>query len=217
MPDEDQRANEPILEVGISEGGNKGASVLLVVSIIVTVLFTGFLVFWSYRLNSIAKDRAAALLSLQEELKSKQNTEIENKAASISSAVSILSTASKSKYLFRVFIDDLTKKITNDTKLNSLSIDDSGKVSIDGESASYRSVADLTVALQTSEKLKDISITGLSQSSSNDNEKSQGKVIFSISAKILDWKLAIAEAQTGASATEASDGVTIPAIGGTGG
>jgi len=208
MPDE-QQAQEPILEMGEPDKGGGAARTLLILTIIATILFVGFLVIWHYRLLSVASNENAAFSALQEQLNNPANKKIEDKANSVSSSVLVLSNASKSKYLFRAFIDQLDTKITNDTKLNSLSIDNSGKVSLDGESASYRSVADLAVALQTSDKLKDVTISGLSQSSANESGNKQNLVTFSISAMIKDWKIQTPETQELPSATG-----EVPTVGG---
>jgi len=207
MPDE-QQAQEPILEVGEPNKGGGAARTLLILTIIVTLFFVSFLIIWHYRLLSVANNKRAAFSALQEQLNDPANKKIEDKANSVSSSVLVLSGASKSKYLFRAFIDQLDTKITNDTKLNSLSIDNSGKVSLDGESASYRSVADLAVALQTSDKLKNVTISGLSQSGSGAGA-SAGTVTFSISATIKDWKIQTPETQESPSATG-----EVPTVGG---
>lgn len=208
MPDE----QEAVLEIGEKEKGGGAAGVFFVFSIIVTVLFVGFLVFWHYRLASVAKNKQAAYSALQDQINDKSNKQIKDRADSVTSAIQILSTAAKSKYLFRAFIDQLNSKITNDTKLNSLSIDDAGKVSLDGESASYRSVADLAVALSSSDKLTNVEVSNLSQSATETTAKSvsqnTSKVTFSISATIKDWK-----ANKQASGSESSTDI-VPAIGG---
>lgn len=187
MPDEGPRQakDEPFLEVGTSESGGKSSGIF-VITIMLSILFVGFLLFYKFYTNSVATDKEKTLTNLLAEIESKKNQEIENKADSVNFALSTLSTASSSRYLFRAFIDDLIAKITNDTKLNNLSIDSEGRVTMDGESGSYRSVADLALALESSKKLKDVSISGMSQAEEN------GKmiVIFSMSGQISDWKAA---------------------------
>lgn len=217
MPDE--QAQEPILEMGGAEKGGGAAAAFLVLTIIISLLFVGFLVVWHYRLLSVTNNKKAAFSALQEQLNDKSNKQVEDRAGSVTSAMQILSGAVKSKYLFRAFIDQLNSKITNDTKLNSLSIDSSGKVSLDGESASYRSVADLAVALSTSEKLTDVTISNLSQSvaespaatSGSASRQATSKVTFSISAKIKDWKTSTGEDQGTLSPTGEA---VVPAVGG---
>lgn len=213
MPDE--QAQEPVLEIGETERGSGAASTFFVLTIIIAVLFVGFLIFWHYRLVSLNSNKQAAFAALQEQLNDKTNKEAKDQADSVTSAVQILSTAAKSKYLFRAFIDQLDSKITNDTKLNSLSIDNVGKVSLDGESASYRSVADLALALSTFDKLANVSISNLSQTASGSasgKTAAAGKVTFSISATIKDWKVQTTAEQ--ASSSTSAAGEAIPTVGG---
>jgi len=195
MPDEEvhKAGAEPFLEIDAPESGSRTARLIFILTIVLVILIVGFLVFYKYYTASQAADKKQALQNLQTEINSKKNKETQDRAAQVNSATQILSTASKSKYLFKAFVDELIKKITNDTKLNNLSIDSSGRVAMDGQSGSYRSVADLALALKSSNKLKNIQIMGLTQS----NESGTVVVSFSMAAQISDWKSApAAEAQT---------------------
>jgi len=185
MPDEEsQKPREPFLEMNTPGGKKSAGGTLFTLVALFVILATGFLVFEKYHTASQAADKAGALQNLIDQLGNSKNKTVEDRANGINSALQILSTASKSKYLFRGFIDELVAKMTSDTKLNNLSIDDLGKVTMDGESGSYRSVADLAVALGSAKKLKDVQITGLSESSEN------GKTVvtFSMTGQISDWK-----------------------------
>jgi len=188
MPDDQEhraQASEPFLEINTpdSDGGGK-SSIIFILIIILVFLITGFLVFYSYQTASQAEDKLAAFENLQSEISSKKNSQIESKATQLNSAAKIITSASKSKYLFKIFMDELSKKITTDTDLENLNIDASGNVTFDGKSSSYRSVADLGVALKSWDKLSDIQISGLSMAS----EDGKNSVTFSITAKIKDWK-----------------------------
>jgi len=185
MPDEVRNAGheEPFLEID-TPGERSGSYTLsYILVIIVSVVVCGFLVYYKFHTDSLAADKSSSLDSFISTLESKNNSETEKKVNDINSAIRILSTEKKSKYLFKIFIDELKKKITNDIKLNNLSIDSQGIVVMDGESKGYRSVADLALALESSSKLDNIEITGLSLST--DGESSQ--VNFSISANLVDW------------------------------
>jgi len=204
MPDEEvhKEGTEPFLEINTPQGGSRTAGMVFILTIISVILIVGFLVFYKYHTDSQATDKEQALQNLQTELNSKKNKKIEDQAAQVNSTVQILSTASKSKYLFKAFIDELVKKITNDTKLNNLSIDSSGKVTMDGQSGSYRSVADLALALKSGSKLKNIQITGLTQSTEN----GAAVVSFSMIADISDWKSASTTETQAPSATTTPGG-----------
>lgn len=185
MPDEVRNAGheEPFLEID-TPGEHSGSYTLsYILVIIVSVVVCGFLVYYKFHTDSLAADKSSSLDSFISTLESKNNSETEKKVNDINSAVRILSTEKKSKYLFKIFIDELKTKITNDIKLNNLSIDNQGTVVMDGESKSYRSVADLALALESSSKLSNIEITGLSLSTDEGNNQ----VNFSISANLVDW------------------------------
>ena len=185
MPDEVRNAGheEPFLE--IDTPGERSSSYILsyILVIIVSVVVCGFLVYYKFHTDSLAADKSSSLDSFISTLESKNNSDTEKKVNDINSAIRILSTEKKSKYLFKIFIDELKTKITNDIKLNNLSIDNQGIVVMDGESKGYRSVADLALALESSSKLSDIEITGLSLSTDEGNNQ----VNFSISANLVDW------------------------------
>jgi len=96
-----------------------------------------------------------------------------------------LRTEMKSKFLFKSFIGELKAKTTNDVKLNNLSIDSEGRLGIDGESATYKSVAELAISLKSSEKLSNVEIKSLSKSSTTEGGS---YISFSITADLSDWK-----------------------------
>ena len=174
---------EPFLQMDSTEGRGGLSSTILIVLIIASLLFVGFLVFYKYSLISQAAEKESTLNNLMSELNSPDNEATILKARSIDSAVNIIRTASKTKYSFKGFIDDLKKKITTDVKLNNLSIDETGLVTIDGQSSNYRSVADLAVAIDSSDKIEDVNITSLTM----DPNATPVVAVFSITAKISDW------------------------------
>jgi hypothetical protein len=185
MPDEVRNTGpeEPFLEINTPREHSGFYALGYILVIIISVFVCGFLVYHKFHTDSLVTDKESALEGFILTLQSKNNSEVEKKVNDINSAVRILSAEKKSKYLFKIFIDEFKTKITNDTKLNNLSIDNQGTVSMDGESKSYRSVADLALALKSSSKLGDVQIAGLSLST--DGGVSQ--VNFSLSANLVDW------------------------------
>lgn len=208
MPEEIRRsaqAEEPFLEINTSEDQGGGTSTLVfITTIILVVLTTGFFVFYKYRTDSQVKDKQQALNNVLDQLNSSENKTLETKVDNLNSAVKIITTASKTKYSFKGFIDELTKKITNDTKLNSVSITDAGVVAFDGSSATFRSVADLALALKSSSKLKNVEIAGLTRSP----EAGVSQVSFSMTAQIKDWKVESVESTDTAAPADAIGGVS---------
>jgi len=187
MFDENPRtahSEEPFLEINTHEDEGGSSTLIFIFSIIIIIIVSGFFVYYKYRTQSQALDRQQALESTLNQLNSNNNEAVEETARNINQATTILSTAARSKFLFDAFITDLAHKITNDSKLNSLAISETGDLTIDGVGGSYRSVADLAISLQSSPKLDNIQIAGLSEST--DGGTSQ--VTFSMTGKIKDWK-----------------------------
>lgn len=188
MFDEQNRQNldEPLLkiETPASEGGGK-SMFFIIIAMVLAILF--FVIFIFYRYNTAAQvsDKTAALTELSDQLKSKENRAIENRVSSINSAVNVVKKASKSKYQFYAFMNELAGKTTNDVKINNLTIDKNGAVTIDGKSKSYRAAADLAMALKSSSKIKNVQITGLSETVENNS----ALVSFTLTAEIADWKV----------------------------
>lgn len=200
MPDEMgnvARPNEPLLEINTEgEGGDGASTIVFILTIVLLLLVNGFFIYYKFSLDSSVSDKTQALGNVVDQLHSSNNKKIESKADSVNSAVKIMTTASKTKYSFKTFMDELTKKITNDTKLNSLAVSESGLVSVDGQSKSYRSVADLALALKSSPKLTAIEISGLTQGTE------ANLINFSLTAQIKDWKVASSSAATGTGTVE---------------
>lgn len=183
MPDQMLGNSEPVLEVQSTDSKNVTATILLWAAMIFAIAATGFLVFYKYYTDSQIKDKQANLTSLTDQIKSSKNATIVAKASDVNSAVTVLSKAQNSKFLFKTFMDELITKITNDVQLKNLSIDQTGKIVMDGQAGSYRSVADLATALSSSNNLKNVQITSVSESS-QDN-----KIVtsFSMTAEIQGW------------------------------
>lgn len=205
MPDEvrNPTSEEPFLEID-TPGEHSGFYALsYILVIILSVVACGFLIYYKFHTDSQAADKLSTLDTFVATLQSKNNSETEKKVNDINSAVRILSTEKKSKYLFKIFIDELKTKITNDTKLNNLSIDNQGAVVMDGESGSYRSVADLALALETSKELANVEIVALSLSSGEESNL----VNFSISASLVNWKVSSSVADTESTSFDGSGGI----------
>ncbi|MCX6812140.1 MAG: PilN domain-containing protein [Candidatus Berkelbacteria bacterium] len=187
MPEEyGIKTDEPTLDITPKSDNTKSASKIFYLTMVLVVVALGLFVYFKFHGDSVANDKQANLNSLTDELNSSQNKKVLDQVNQINSAATVLQSASASKYLFKNFIDELTKKITNDTKLNNLAIDSSGKVTFDGNAGSYRSVADLALSLQSSKKLKNVQISALSMSA----VAGSNLVTFSMTADIADWKTA---------------------------
>lgn len=106
--------------------------------------------------------------------------DVEKKANDFKSAVSQLKAAYSEKFSMSTFNADFNKKITNDVKLTNLAVTAEGNLSISGTTKSYRSVADLMVALKDWDTLSNVELL----SAATDVSEGAATTSFSISAKI---------------------------------
>lgn len=117
------------------------------------------------------------------EITSPANVEVEKKAANFKSAVNALKKAQEEKVSMDTFLRALYTKITNDVVINNIAVSSEGELSINGTTTSYRSTADLMVALKSWERVEKVDLKSVSLQESDDEEKRS--YVFAISAKIV--------------------------------
>lgn len=143
-------------------------------SIVATLFF-----WWMNRnLNDALTEKLAEKDTILSQISSK--SDIEKKANDFKLSVNQLKIAYSDKYNFTTFTTGLYQKITTDVVIDNISISNDGHCSISGTTKTYRSVADLMVALKSWDHLKDVELTS-NAASSTDGVVS---IAFSISAKI---------------------------------
>ncbi|MCL5410320.1 MAG: PilN domain-containing protein [Patescibacteria group bacterium] len=104
----------------------------------------------------------------------------EKKAADFKASVTQLKSAYLDKYNFSTFTTEFYKKVTNDVKLTNMAITSDGTLSISGTTKSYRSVADLMVAMKSWDNLQNVELLTVATS----EDQGALETTFSISAKI---------------------------------
>lgn len=104
----------------------------------------------------------------------------EKKANDFKLSVNQLKSAYAEKYSFTAFTTQFYTKITNDVILTNMAIAADGTLSISGTTTTYRSVADLMVAMKSWDSLTNIDLLSVATSV----ESGKVETTFSISAKI---------------------------------
>lgn len=174
-----------------------------VFSIIATLFF-----WWINKNESDAlADKTSEKDSLTQQITSPGSMDIEQKAQDFKSSVAQLKKAYADKYSYTQFLSDFNKKITNDAKLSNIAITSDGVLNINGTTKSYRSVADLMVALKSWDTLNSVELLSVAN---NTTEGGKVETIFAISAKIDKEKqktaAAVAAAAAAASTTTTEGG-----------
>lgn len=155
-----------------------------VFAIVATLFF-----WWMNRnLTDSLKVKVAEKDSIRQQILSQGDTE--KKANEFKQSVNQLKSAYAEKYDFTLFTTEFYKKLTNDVKLTNMAISADGTLSIAGKTKSYRSVADLMVAMKSWDTLTDVDLLS---SAMNETEGGAVEAIFSISAKIDKTKQKLAK------------------------
>ena len=184
---------------------------------LMAVLATGYFWWLGRNTSDVVAEKELKLQSIDQQLKAPAMIEAEKEANDFKSSVSILSKAKKDRFSIATFLPDFYTKITNDVKLNSMSLTDDGTLAIAGNTKNYRTTADLVMALQSWSTLTNVELSSVSMSTSS-ADGIKPYAIFSITAKIAKTPaVAAATPGTSASSTTNTTGVTPaqPSTGGT--
>lgn len=114
--------------------------------------------------------------------------DVEKRAADFKSAVNQLSAAKSERYDTNTFLTEFYKRITNDVQIEAVSLADNQSLAFNGKTKSYRSVAELALALKSWPVLSDAAI-GTVALETDENE--QNYINFTFSAKINKEKALI--------------------------
>lgn len=146
--------------------------------------------------------------SIVAQISSPTYSKVEKEAADFKESVNQLKTAYKDKYTYSKFLPELYKHITKDVVLSNISISNDGTISISGKTKTYRSVADLVVALKSWDVLAQVDLLS---TANTETEKGNIETTFSISMKLDKTKSLTTESNT----TSMLDQMPLTTIGGT--
>lgn len=189
---------------------------------LMAVLAAGYFWWMGKNTSDVVAEKELKLQSIEQQLKAPAMAATEKEANDFKSSVSILSKAKKDRFSVTSFLPSFYTKITNDVKITSLSLGADGTLAIAGSTKSYRTTADLVLALKSWTTLTDVELGSVSMST-GESEGTKPEALFSISAKIVKTPAAVATTATGSAATttaETATGVTsappvAPTTGGT--
>lgn len=188
-----------LIPMGTGSGFNFGVFLAYLVMIL-ALLATAY--FWWIGRNTVdvVAEKELKLQSIEQQIKAPAMAATEKEANEFKTSVSVLSQAKKDRYSMSEFLQTLYTKITNDVKITSLSVSSDGNISIAGSTKSYRTTADLVMALKSWSALTDVDL-GSAAVEMGTESGTKPRNIFSISAK-LNKKPATTVSTTSGSTTE---------------
>ena len=142
--------------------------------------------------------------SIMSQIQSPSNVATEKKANDLLSTVQSLKEAKEAKFPMSQFLISLYTKVTNDAVIKSIAVTADGKLSLAGTTKSYRTIADLSLALKSWDNLTDVDITSASVDK-KDNGAMEAN--FSITATI-DKNKVLGKTTTASTSTGTSTGTT---------
>lgn len=152
---------KPAGKIAFGEAGHpskKWYTVSLILSVVV-----GLVVFlWPFLISGKLKSVAQERTSLDDQLSSKKNKELEARIRSVKAAAEGLKVALQGTFPTVELVQTLEARLPKDVVILSLSVDEKGQLKLDGETTTYTSVAKFMVSLRSSGSLDKIKLTGLS-------------------------------------------------------
>jgi Tfp pilus assembly protein PilN len=156
------------------------------------------LFFWFMDQNSASQlqDKTKKKSDILSQINSPSYVDVETKANEFKASVNALSDAKKNSFSMSTFLKDLYTKVTSDVVLTSIAVSNDGTLSLSGSTDTYRSVADLMMALKSWDTLESVDMSSVS----NKKDEKTGKIVtsFAVSAKIVKSNTT-AKASTGGS------------------
>ncbi|MFA5927229.1 MAG: PilN domain-containing protein [Patescibacteria group bacterium] len=174
------------------------STIIIVFAVVISVVVT-FMFWWTNR------NLASAVISKQDEkdtiiqeITSPTYSQVEKRAADFKDAVTMLKDAASKRYAVNEFLPEFFKYITNDVQVSNLSFNSDNNITITGSTKSYRSIAELMMALQSWQVLSGVKLQSFGVA--DDADETNPKASFVISASVDTTKGLAAE--TGSSAAE---------------
>lgn len=146
------------------------------------VAISAFLWWLNMDTKTTVQERQKQKDAIISEITSPANVEIEKKAANFKSAVNSLKKAQSEKVSINTFLKHLYTKVTNDVVLTNITVTKEGTVSLNGTTGSYRSVADLIMALKSWPQVTNVDLKSVSM---QENDKDTVDYVFAVDAKLV--------------------------------
>lgn len=159
------------------------APILVWAGFVLSVLFLVYLLVAKSGLASTISDMEAEKSDITSQLESPSYADTESQVMAASEAIDTLSQVKDKEISKKALLDEIYAHITNDAKIVSVAISSDGNIAIDGATGSYRSVADLMLALKSYERISDLKLASVAVSD-EEGVSNKEKVTFSISGQI---------------------------------
>lgn len=202
--------HDNLIPMGEHSSFNFALAIAWVVALL-AVLAT--LYFWWMSKNTIdiVAEKQTKLESIQEQIKAPAMVKAEKDSNDFKTSVGILSKAKKDRFSITEFLPNFYSKITNDVRITSFALSTEGALAIAGTTQSYRTTADLVLALKSWSTLSNVDLVSVSMST---GDEAAGKPVaaFSITAKLV--KTPVAPTSASASASTATGVTAVPAASG---
>lgn len=165
---------------------NKGiiSTYILWITFVLAIAFTAFLLFKSRSVQNEALAKQETKDEIVSQLNSPSYLEIEKKANSFNQAFSIISAISGKSISKKELLSQLYGYFTKDVQIRNLALAKDGSVTIDGNTSSYRAVADFMTAVKSFNRVSEMTLSSVSLTEGEDIDTKKA-VAFSINF-ILD-------------------------------
>lgn len=201
----DQFAGNTAPGISVSKNSNPYISTtLLWITFAVVVLATVFLYLQSRATQNAVLDKEATKDEIVSQLSSPSYVAVEQKANGFKEAYNILAKISGTEMPKKELLNELYTYFTKDVFIRNLSLSADGSMVLDGETASYRAVADFMTALKSYKRISAVSLANVSLSS-GEGVATNKSVSFSVSCKIDTAKKDVAKEKSSQSSDNSSE------------
>jgi len=162
---------------------NAAPTIILWITFVLSLAALIYLFIAGRSMANLVLSRTSDKDQLVSELSSPSYTDIETRANSFKQAFTALSSLSATRKPKSEVLPDLYKNFTKDVKIKNVAISADGTLTVDGTTASYRSVADFMMGLKSYSKISDVKL-GATSLNTAEGVSAKEKVLFSVSAKL---------------------------------
>ncbi len=184
---------------------NKGviSTYILWITFVLALVFTALLLFKSRSVQNEAMAKQESKDEIVSQLNSPSYLEIEKKANSFNEAFSIISAISEKSISKKELLGQLYGYFTKDVQIRNLALTKDGTVTVDGNTSSYRAVADFMTAVKSFNRVSEMTLGSVSLSEGEDIDAKKA-ISFSINF-ILDTQKSVTKDSSSTSESNTYD------------
>ena len=182
MEEEKTPANQTVVEFEDKKRFNLPAF-LVWITFIISSVFLGYLWIGKRGLDTVVVEKTEEKVALTSQVSSTKYAGIEKEAGSVKDAVETLSSIANDKIKTSELLTDIYSYLTSDVVVTSFSVGESGSVSLDGATGSYRQAADFIVAVKSNKRITNVELKTIFISTDAEVSASE-KIIFSMTGSL---------------------------------